>query len=41
MHSPFHSDRFRREEAFAMAVIAWAMVAGVCVMVANAWAMGA
>ena len=41
MHSPARSTRFRQEEAFVVAVLAWAMVAGACVVLANAWAMGA
>jgi len=38
MHSPLKS-RHAEEQAFAVAVIVWLMVAGACVVVANAWAM--
>lgn len=38
MHSP--SAR-RDERRLATAVLAWLLLAGVCVAAANAWAMGA
>ncbi len=38
IHSP--GRRSREEQAFAVAVVLWLMIAGVCVVVANAWAMG-
>ena len=30
----------RKQQAIAVAAILWLMVAGVCVVLANAWAMG-
>lgn len=50
MHSPFRhrtptyaeSSAGRKEEqTFALVVLLWVMVAGVCVVAANAWAMTA
>lgn len=39
MHSP-HTPRKAHEQTIAVAAILWLMVAGVCVVIANAWAMG-
>jgi hypothetical protein len=37
-HSP--SDAKHDERVIAVAVVGWLMLAGACVVVANAWAMG-
>ena len=40
MHSPLRTvHRDHDERRLAVAVIAWLMLAGVCVLAANAWAM--
>jgi len=40
MHTHHAADRTRDERVIIVAAIVWAMVAGVCVVMANAWAMG-
>jgi hypothetical protein len=40
MHTPLLSQKSRDERGVAIAAALWMMVAGVCVLVANAWAMG-
>lgn len=39
MHSP-HAARKPHEFGIATAAVLWAMVAGLCVFIANAWAFG-
>lgn len=39
MNSPLHTRRSHEEQTLAVAVILWVMIAGACVVVANAWAM--
>ena len=36
-HFPGHPSAF--EQDLAVAVVLWVMLAGVCVLIANAWAM--
>ena len=40
MNIPHQPRKTQEEQTFAVAAILWAMVAGVCVVLANAWAMG-
>jgi hypothetical protein len=36
-HSPAHPSNL--EQNLAVAVVLWVMLAGICVLIANAWAM--
>ena len=40
MNIPHPARKAPGEQAFAVAVLLWLVIAGVCVMLANAWAMG-